>query len=246
MRHTLIVSIHGVKAYLKENYAYDFFTKIKQNLSDRIIPFIHFHAFEWDSIVNKKEEQTYKMMCHLGNWKTKKIRKLICDFWCDTLWYGNTKRLSESGDVYFDIHKKLNNEIEVLIKKLGNDSNLILIGHSWGSQIAFDYSWSEGYTVDGMVTMGSPILYGSGRFHNWGELPQIPFNFWLNFVVPFDPIACDFKNHPNEKFRQSIHDIILNTWNPFIRFFSLKAHTSYWKNSIVHKEIAKSINNLYI
>ncbi len=129
----------------------------------------------------------------------------------------------------------------------GQDKNAIIIAHSLGSVIAFDYVFcfrdkcrlDPGVTIKAFITMGSPIpLFTSAMGHPDSDL-TLPHNVkkWVNIVSKNDGIARKiqpfFKNIPIKE-----HEL-------FTSFLPIKSHCDYWKSrkvaSIIADEILEAI-----
>ena len=113
---------------------------------------------------------------------------------------------------------------------LNKPDKIIIIAHSLGSVIAFDYVFgfrrhklSPKIKVQALITLGSPIAMFTTAMGFTDSKIKLPKNVrrWINIMDPDDGIArlCKpfFKNIP-------VQDILINThWSP------LGAHTAYWK-----------------
>lgn len=112
----------------------------------------------------------------------------------------------------------------------GQDKNAIIIAHSLGSVIAFDYVFcfrdkcrlNPSVTIKAFITLGSPIpLFISAMGHPDSNL-TLPHNVkkWINIISQNDGIARYIKpffdNIPIEE-----HKILTS-------LFPLKSHQSYW------------------
>ena len=125
----------------------------------------------------------------------------------------------------------------------GQNKNAVIIAHSLGSVIAFDYVFcfrdkcrlDKDITIKSFITLGSPIpLFTSAMGHPDSDL-QLPPNVkkWVNILSPKDGIARYarpfFKNIPIEE-----HEV-------FTGFFPLQAHAGYWKNKQTASLIADEV-----
>ncbi|MCD4813319.1 hypothetical protein K8S19_06460 [bacterium] len=126
-------------------------------------------------------------------------------------------------------------------KSCGNKpEKTIVIAHSLGSVIAFDYLFgfrryklSKQVNIAGLFTLGSPIpLFASAM--GYAENPvTMPPNLahWINILDPDDGVARHCRLHFKRLF---VEDKEINTgWDP------LGSHTSYWKSSAVAEFIAQ-------
>ncbi len=123
----------------------------------------------------------------------------------------------------------------------------IIVAHSLGSVIAFDYIFcfrdrcrlDQDVTIHSFITMGSPIpLFTSAMGHPDSDL-MLPHNVkrWVNILCPWDSIARAikpfFRNLPIEEKRVCTG------------FLPLQSHSGYWKHnktaSIIADEILKAL-----
>ncbi len=125
----------------------------------------------------------------------------------------------------------------------GQDKNAIIIAHSLGSVIAFDYVFcfrdkcrlDPNVTIKAFITMGSPIpLFTSAMGHPDSDL-TLPHNVkkWVNIISRNDGIARKiqpfFKNIPIKE-----HEL-------FTSPLPIKSHCDYWKSKKVASLIADEI-----
>lgn len=241
MKTVIFVVCHGIETKLKKaSYADSFVFGIRNSLPEGI-PFASYQ-FNWDTIVVEREQKTYEMVKDL---RRPLLRKLTCFLGCDILWYAFTKRLVSQGSIYDQIHSKLRREVKQLLALYGKDAVLVLCGHSWGSQIMLDFCFDEDAEITskiaGLVTMGSPIIYKSGQYDDWGHPPK-GLKFWLNFYNPWDPVSTIISR--NENFKDAVKDVCVGAWNPLGWVSILMAHTCYWKSGTVKKQIAEAVSAL--
>jgi len=125
-----------------------------------------------------------------------------------------------------------------------NPDKVVIIAHSLGSVIAFDYVFgfrkyklSPKVNVEALVTLGSPIpIFNAGMGHVESEAVFPPnVKRWINILDPDDGIAryCRryFKN-------LKVEDKEINTG-----FGPLSAHAGYWKSEKVAELIAENLIN---
>jgi hypothetical protein len=121
--------------------------------------------------------------------------------------------------------------------------NAIIVAHSLGSVIAFDYvmgfrkthALSHRVRLHSFITMGSPIpIFTSAMGHPDSDL-HLPPNVgrWVNIRSPRDgiarPIPPFFRNIP-------IEEHLVST-----KFTPLAAHAAYWKDPATAKIIAAEV-----
>ncbi len=127
--------------------------------------------------------------------------------------------------------------------------NIIIVAHSLGSVIGFDYVMGfrqqcrlhPSVTVKSFITMGSPIpLFTSAMGHPDSEL-TLPSNVqkWVNIASPRDAIA-----RPLQPF---FHNIRIEEHAVSTRFLPLAAHNAYWKDNhtaqIIAAEVLKALGH---
>ena len=131
--------------------------------------------------------------------------------------------------------------------KPGEDKHAIIIAHSLGSVIAFDYVFcfrdkcrlDENATIHSFITMGSPIpIFTSAMGHPDSDL-MLPPNVkrWVNILSRNDGIARSTKIYFN--------NIPIEEKEVFTGFFPIQAHGGYWKSgrtaSIIADEILEAL-----
>ena len=116
---------------------------------------------------------------------------------------------------------------------------IIIIAHSLGSVIAFDYLFgfrkyklSLKVKIDALITLGSPVPLFIASMGFPESKITLPKNIrrWINIIDPDDGIARFCKPH----FKKiKVKDIVVNTgWNP------INAHTKYFSSKKVARIIA--------
>ena len=237
MNYTIIPILHGVQAFsLDKETVRDFIAGVRAYVPDQFKDWIKFQIIDWDDIVGQRQLEAFEMEKGLPKQRLLKLKHTVGS---DLLWDVQTRNLNGDQNIYNQIVSFVTLQIGELKKVYGNTSNLVLIGHSWGGQRALSYCFDSPFNVHGLITMGSPITAVSGRFPDWGKLPT-DLKFWLNFRMAGDWIGSQFKYHKSQQFREFVEDIHLSSWNP-LNWFTIKAHTYYWKSKEVHKRIAEKI-----
>lgn len=147
----------------------------------------------------------------------------------------------------------------------GEKTPLVIISHSLGSVISFDYCWHHqrdqhksafecAHTLAGFITLGSPLALWTSRYKNFGK----PFDFpgkqlspamqqaaqWLNLYDKDDIIAYPLKGLSPD-FEQTVsEDIAINVGNP-LKSWNPLSHTSYWQDKDSHRYIAEFLVKLH-
>ena len=225
--------VHGIAVNLNgQTYYSDFVDAIRKKLP--IQADVNFHPIVWNELLYKKEQQIYRWMADL---KYDKLRWIGCTLIGDVLAYSPPEGIPAPGDFYYDVNKLLETEYDTIAKAYPKSKKVIL-SHSLGTQISFGFSFRR--EIDLLVTMGSPILYFSVRFKDYGKFPEATLHRMVNFYNPFDPISTLVSRNP--ALRQC-RDVKVFSWNP-LNCLPMHAHKSYWTAGKVHDAIAQEILKL--
>ena len=236
MKKVLVTVCHGVELELGSEYCTEFIDDIVSRVPAVYRDYVHFHQYDWNILVSDRQQQTFEMEEDLG---ASGIRKKVISLACDILWYRASKGTSAGMDIYQQIHRKLETEIDVIKEKHKTDE-LVGIGHSWGTQVLLDHAFETKHHIKGLFTMGSPITKVAGMYPDWGHLPEKKMEFWINFYANRDLVASWFKKHKSQAFRDFVEDVRIKSWNPIDLLF-LKQHVLYWKSPTVKQKIADSL-----
>lgn len=223
-----IILLHGITKEIDRNYYDAFVEGIRKHLP--IDTDILWHPVDYACILAKKENTIYSWMKGMSWMKT---RRFVCDFACDALAYGYPMREAREGDFIFDLHELIGREYA----KCRKGSKIVIVGHSLGSVISYGLTWE--FKTDCLITMGSPFLYFSVRYRDFGDmnsmLPQF-HNFWRGR----DPVSTIISR--SHKFK-CVHDYEVKSINPRY-LFMLQSHSIYWRSKFVHKKIASILKAL--
>jgi len=219
--------LHGIaKEVNKDTYYNDFVGGIRKNLPIDVD--IGFHPIDYSHILKAKEDIIYSWMADMGR---PSIRKWACDYVCDVIALGYPKSTPKKGDFIYDLTEMLNTKYD-FVNANYPDSKKVVIGHSLGSVIGYGFTWER--KIDTLITMGSPFLYFSIRFKNFGmsnfNLPKF-YNFWKKY----DLVSTKVSRNPNFS---HVHDIQVKSFNP-LNWFTFKSHSAYWRSDFVRRSIAK-------
>lgn len=232
-----VVIIHGVEdREVSDGFADKFTDGVQSFLNTRTVKF---SPLNWSRLVHDRQMEAFNAM-EKGLSKGK-LRELKNTIGSDIMWYSRSKNTVDGLDVFDQIHLKLERTIDDMILMHGHeDFKVVLMGHSWGTQIALNHCFESKHPISGLVTMGSPIGAVSGCFPDWGHLPA-GLEFWINFWNDKDFISSPLENHPSKEIGDMIEDHRVESWNP-LTLLSLKAHGVYWDSKMVHKIIASKLN----
>jgi hypothetical protein len=171
----------------------------------------------------------------------------------ETFWWPAAKRvdplamqimqyIKDKGDHNTGVMNILGSVADQINTALLDDSEAIIVAHSLGSVIAFDYVMQrrpahqlpESTVLHDFITMGSPLsMFTSAMGHPDSDM-LLPPNAkrWTNIHSYFDGIA-----RPLQPFfhKQTINDHRIHT-----AFRPVKAHTAYWSAAKVVDVVADS------
>ncbi|GGY12697.1 alpha/beta hydrolase [Streptomyces djakartensis] len=143
------------------------------------------------------------------------------------------------GDVFawFRNRTQILERVEAAVRDAGNQGPLVIIGHSLGGVIAFEYCMEAGRTIELLGTVGSQV----GLFSELGAIHQVPARLasgqfespahvgtWLNIYDPDDVLS--FLAAP---VFTRVNDIVLDTGAPFPA-----AHSEYWNLPETYRKLA--------
>lgn len=141
-------------------------------------------------------------------------------------------------------HMSILKEIENAFKKACSNKpeKTVIIAHSLGSVIAFDYVFGfrkyrldPKINVEALITLGSPIPMFTSAMGYVESKVKLPANIrrWINILDPDDGVARYCKRYfKNIK----VEDIEVNTgWLP------LSSHANYWRDKEVAELIADKL-----
>lgn len=133
-------------------------------------------------------------------------------------------------------------KVHTAFKKAYRNDKVVVIAHSLGSVIAFDYLFGfrkyklqRKVNVEALITMGSPIPVFTAAMGHVDSNAELPPNVkrWENILDPDDGIARYCKKYFK---KVSLKEKEINTgWTP------LKAHSGYWTEAAVAEYIAKRL-----
>jgi len=241
MNYVICPIIHGVQLKeINDDFAKKFVDGIKSYLTDSEKNYFIPLAYNWSHTTNPRQLEMYHKV--ESGLRHQKLRKLKHTAGSDVTWTFRSKK--GSGSFYDDFVFTLDSLLDSS-KKSYAKSKIMLIGHSQGSQLAFNYIWDTNYHVQGLAFMGSPFTMNSGAFDDWGDIPKGLDGFWLNFYNRRDFISSKIQDcHPRESIAKTVEDYEVPLgWNP-LNWTIAGSHTLYWKSDFVHQMIADRIRKL--
>ena len=182
------------------------------------------------------EYELYGKKKGLWNWASKKIDPLALQI----MYYIKDKGDKASGEM--GILEKIDKSFKAITQET---KETIIVAHSLGSVIAFDYlfgfrkySLSQDTKVLSFITLGSPIpLFISAMGHVESDL-TLPKNVksWYNLYDNEDGIARRCKPFFS---KIDVQDTSVQTG-----FFPISAHVKYWQNKQTAFKIAKILSDM--
>ncbi len=123
-------------------------------------------------------------------------------------------------------------------RAIGDEKDLVIVAHSLGSVIMFDYLFGFGSKKPPvglrirLITVGSPLpIFWAAMGHF--TLPKYPKRIkkWLNVYSPRDAIARPMSSY-------DVDEIEVRT-----AFLPIRAHVRYWKNRKLARIVAEESTN---
>ncbi|MGE0267377.1 MAG: hypothetical protein AB7S78_02825 [Candidatus Omnitrophota bacterium] len=248
--NTQIIFIHGINAqssgystrlfnaiqedYLKQLAGPGMDNQTLQETAARLVQKEIIWADVTLDLTNRYTELEYELYGRKkGIWNifTKKIDPLVLQI----LFYVKDKGDKESGRM--SILQRIDERFREITAE-GKD--LVVVAHSLGSVIAFDYLFGfrkfradPDWTIKALITLGSPVpLFISAMGHTDSDI-RLPDNLkgWYNLYDPDDGVARRCKPFFSNI---DLKDISVNTG-----FFPVEAHRKYWDGKNTSWEIAK-------
>ena len=201
--------------------------------------------------------------------KSKLLRRFLITNITDLINYGG--RPNKPDHAYADTHKKLHESIDRLKSKLPDDSPLIILASSMGTEIINNYIWDrqkagndDPYggssferfeTLVGLFTMGNNIPIFSTSM-NIDKLAPIQFPtstmaqslknvaVWENYYDKNDPLGYPIKFINNNYEESVVKDIQIAVGNIF-SFWNILSHFGYWTSKKLQRRIAVFIVSLF-
>src|SRR3990167_1901562 len=149
--------------------------------------------FNWDEAVSVRETTLWERMSKRGNWLARQIRHAICFIGCDMWWLLQTLKDGKPGFITYEVMRKLERLFADTIDYFKSNPTKIkyhLVCHSFGCWVGLYYIISHPETDFCLVTIGCPLMFGSGAFDDWGDPSKIPnLKSWVNVGIRNDPIS---------------------------------------------------------
>lgn len=227
-----------------------------------------FQEVLWADLLIEKQQQLLEKANYRNDLNYLSLRRFFIDYLSDVVAFQpGCSDESQAEPMREAIFTCMREALNSFIGVEGIDSQttpLVVIAHSLGSVISFDYLWhhqrhgedtafSCGDTLAGFITLGSPLALWASRYQNFGH----PFDFpgkrlnkeqgkhakWLNLYDKDDVIAYPLKGL-NQAYDQVVSaDIAVNVGNPLTSWNPL-SHDGYWQDKDTHRIIAEFLATL--
>ena len=200
--------------------------------------------------------------------KSKLIRKLVMLNIADLINYGG--RPNNPSDVYTEVHEKINFDIKRLQAKLPENTPIIILASSMGTEVIQNHIWDRQKhrdlfagesefecleTLVGMFTMGNNLpLFAAALPANELCPIRFPGNVlpeelkerakWANIFDKNDPFGFPIK-FINEAYQAAnVEDKEMNVGS-FLTSWNLISHLEYWTSKKVRRYIADFIAQIW-
>lgn len=240
MKQIIFPVLHGVQTkVLSDHFADEFIEGVKSYLSEEEKEYLIPLPYNWTHTTQHRQMQIYNAV--ESNLWNQKLRKLKHTLLANVAWYNRTK----SGTGFFNtIHKELDELIEKKLQ-IYPDANIVIFGHSLGSQMAFNFCWETRIKkIDGIFLAGSPFAMYSGMFSDWGRVPANLSKFIVNFYNKMDFLSSRIQGvHPSKEIADFAKDYEVPLgWKPNY-WLTLDSHGIYWKSKFVWKIVAEYLKD---
>lgn len=174
-----------------------------------------YQIFKWQDIIENDADQLIRIHTRYGSKLARYLRAKMYDYGYDETSYQKHKH---------EIMCRLEN----MIKSTPGDDDIILIGHSWGCVIFYDYLNSHSLSrVKKLITFGNPIPFVKGQsYYGFSGID------WVNYYEPSDPVA-------HKMLRTTIKDVKFT--NRTLKGMLPLAHIAYFKSKKLAKWIRKEL-----
>jgi hypothetical protein len=258
-----VLIIHGVGSQ-EDCFAQPMIDHLKEKLSESDRTKICWKPVWWAHLLDRKEDILLRELFPEGDSNSWfdwfKLRAFVMNYVGDLIAYRYLPNISdptkERNEIYEVIHEIVHDSIVEIKNELrSEDTPIIVMAHSLGSVIMFDYIRDRqnhldedtyGHTpLEGMETLAGFITFGSPyTLFTLANKPVLSINFplgkkakWLNFYDEDDVLGWPLKDLPVCK-HCTIEDKPISVgWNP-------RCHNEYWTNDNFTKPVAKYISDI--
>ncbi|MCU0437002.1 MAG: hypothetical protein MUC49_03745 [Raineya sp.] len=263
-----VLIVHGI-GNQNPAYANDFIKDLQEKirLFDKNPDAVKMMPTTWATEVQPDEEELWRNVSHGEPLNFGKLRKFLISYVGDAVAYAGTP--NKSNGMYQKIQRNIHETIEKLYIDLGKqDKPLIVISHSFGTQIISDYIWDRQKahkennldiladndfermnTLSGFFTFGSSIPLFTIGYHPLEaiEFPPkaLPEDLksrarWYNFYDVDDVLGYPLKNL-SESYQQNVTDDVEVNVGNWLQSWNPLCHFGYWKDDDCLNSIAEFI-----
>jgi hypothetical protein len=265
-----VLIVHGIGNQTPA-YANTFIKDLQEKirLYDKNPEHVKMMPTTWASEVQADEEELWRNVSQSEPLNFGKLRKFLISYVGDAVAYAATP--NKSNGIYRKIHSNIHETLEKLYIDLGKqDKPLVIIAHSFGTQIISDYIWDRQQfadistdplansefermnTLTGLFTFGSSIPFFTIGYHPLEAITFPPKALpedlkakarWFNFYDVDDVLGYPLKNL-SESYHQSVsQDVEVNVGN-WLQSWNPLCHFGYWKDDDCLNSIAEFIAGL--
>ncbi len=271
-----VLVIHGIGPH-DENFAEPMKKALIRKISNH--DEICWQPVCWAKLITREESELLDKLFPKGKrphwfleWLLRfKPRELVVNGIGDVAAYRSVLNMSdkmhpqrETNKMYDDIHNSVHESICLLRKNLGGDKPLIVIAHSLGSVIIYDYIWDRQHnikesqcgetefermeTLAGFITFGSPIPLFTLGYNDDVSINFPPHNLqtnfkgkvrWFNFYDTDDVFGWPVRGWNN----CIAENKPISVGNMFTKWNTL-CHSKYWTDENFTKPVAKYISGI--
>lgn len=227
---------------------------------------ILFQEIFWGDVLKEQQATLFQRLGRDNRLDYHSLRHFFINYLGDVIAYQPISSESSDASPFRDeIHRALREGLAsfMRLKGFSEETPLVLIGHSLGSVIMFNYIWDQqmaeassfiaGHSLAGFVTLGSPLALWTLRYPGFGRPIRFPGQSladtlsghakWINIFDRDDIIAYPLKSI-NKAFNETVAEDIeinvgsmLTSWNPL-------SHDGYFDSASVHKEVAQLLKGI--
>ncbi len=220
-----------------------------------------FQEILWADILTPAQETLFHRINKAHNLRFKGLRRFFIEYLGDVIAYSNNVSAFSTDAFRTKILGRFDQLLNMFHKRddFSVDTPLIVIGHSLGSVILFDYlcsyhkapldKHSLQMKLSAIVTLESPLALWSLQTQHF-EIPTdietlLTTPYWLNIYDKDDVIAYPIRT-VNRWWEKIVNEDLAINVGGLLSFWNPLSHNGYWKNKTVHHEIAKVIARILV
>ena len=236
---------------------------------------LNIQPIHWSYILNDSQRDILNKTEQYSLHYSKHLRPFVVNYLADVIAYQKTfeksefaeKTKGEYGDrgIYHLIQDLISSKIKIMKNEIGEDSPIVMVGHSLGSIMLLNYlhdtqkeesvknsrkwNFEDKFNLVGLITMGSPLALWLLRYNNFGKAINFPLKTtlpqyhkvcrWKNYYDKDDILAYPLKCLNDTYGRLAcLEDIEVNAGNILTEWNPL-SHNGYFGEDVIRKEIAE-------